>query len=89
MAEVRGNCNHIISEFLKNTARQFNKGTPLVIAVPAWRDKQGEFTHLPLVNNLSKLGFERMPLKNVNASELVYYRDTQVVARELLLLARK
>lgn len=89
LTEVRGNCNHIISEFLKNTARQFNKGTPLVIAVPAWRDKQGEFTHLPLVNNLSKLGFERMPLKNVNASELVYYRDTQVVARELLLLARK
>lgn len=89
LAEVRGNCNHIISEFLKNSARQFNKGTPLVLAVPAWRDKQGSFTHLPLVNNLSKLGFERIKISRVRNDELIYYRESQVVAREILVLVKK
>ncbi len=89
LTEVRGNCNHIISEFLKNAAKQFNKGTPVILAVPAWRDKQGNFTHLPLVNNLSKLGFERIKLSRVNNNELLYYRESQVVAREILILVKK
>ncbi len=89
LTEVRGNCNHIISEFLKNAAKQFNKGTPVILAVPAWRDKQGNFTHLPLLNNLSKLGFERIKLSRVNNNELLYYRESQVVAREILILVKK
>ena len=89
LAEVRGNCNHIISEFLKNAAQQVKKGTPVVLAVPAWRDKQGNFTHLPLVNNLSKLGFERIKLSRVRNDELLYYRESQVVAREILILVKK
>lgn len=89
LAEVRGNCNHIISEFLKNAAKQFNKGTPVVLAVPAWRSKDGSFTRLPLVNNLSKLGFERAKLSRVTNDQLMYYRETQVVARQILILIKK
>lgn len=89
LTEVRGNCNHIIGEFLANAARQFNSGTPFVLAVPAWRDNKGNFTHLPFIENLSKLGFERVKLKNVRDDELLYFRETQVVARELLILIKK
>lgn len=89
LAEVRGNCNHIISAFLANAAQQCSSGTPFALAVPAWRDNKGNFTHLPLIENLSKLGFERVKLKNVRDDELLYFRETQVVARELLILVKK
>lgn len=89
LTEVRGNCDHIISEFLRNIGKQINTGTPLVIAVPAWRDTVGNFTHLPLVSQLDKLGYRRIALETVRNEQLLYYREGQVVARELLLLKKK
>ena len=88
LTEVRGNCNHIISEFLKNIGSQLEPGTPLCVAVPAWRDTQGNFTHLPLIDQLSKLGYTRHAFKNVRDHDLLYYREDQVVARELLVLTK-
>lgn len=88
LAQVRDNCNHIISEFLKNIGSQLHTDTPLVIAVPAWRDTAGNFTHLPLINNLEALGYARATLKNVRNEQLLYYRESQVVAREMLLLKK-
>jgi len=88
LKEVVGNCNHIISEFLKNIAPQLDAGTPLCLAVPAWRDKNGGFTHLPLIKDLEKLGFTRTKFESVTPDQLLYYREDQVVARELLVLAR-
>lgn len=88
LTEVRGNCDHIISAFLKNIGRQITPGTQLCIAVPSWRDAQGNFTHLPLINKLEQLGYKQHELKNVRSSELLYYREDQVVARELLILEK-
>ncbi|MFZ1361112.1 MAG: methyltransferase domain-containing protein [Candidatus Saccharimonadales bacterium] len=89
LAEVRGNCNHIVSTFLTNIGHQLTAGTPLCVAVPAWRATDGSFTHLPLVANPTQLGYDQVQLKNVRSSELLYYREDQVVARELLLLTKK
>lgn len=88
LTEVRGNCNHIISGFLKNLASQLPSGTPLCLAVPAWRDTTGSFTHLPLINKLGDLGYKQIELKTVSNNQLIYFREDQVVARELLLLTR-
>lgn len=88
LTQVRDNCNHIISSFLRNIGEQITSGTPLCVAVPAWRDGAGNFTHLPLIDNLDKLGYTRLELKNARAQQLLYYRETQVVARELLLLKK-
>ena len=89
LREVRGNCNHIISTFLKNIAPQLPVETPLCIAVPAWRDSRGYFTHLPLIDTLDQLGYELVPFKNVVSKQLLYFREDQVVARQLLVLRRK
>lgn len=88
LEEVRGNCNHIISTFLKNIASQLEPGTPLCVGVPAWRDSIGNVTHLPLIQQLEKLGYKEIELKNVRSEQLLYYREDQVVARELLLLEK-
>ena len=80
LKEVVGNCNHIISSFLKNIHPQLRPGTPLCIAVPAWRGSDSHFTHLPLTRDLAKLGY------TLKRPPLVYSRPDQVVARELLVL---
>jgi hypothetical protein len=85
---VVGNCDHIISEFFRNLAKQIEPGTPLCVGVPAWRDSSGRFTHLPLIDKLSSLGYTRVELKNARNEQLLYYRENQVVARELLLLEK-
>jgi tRNA G10 N-methylase Trm11 len=86
--QVRRNCNHIISTFLQNIAPQLLAGTPLCIAVPAWQASDGHFTHLPLVSQLDQLGFRRYEFKHIDKNELLYYREDQVVARELLVLIK-
>lgn len=86
LIEVRGNCDHIISQFLKNIHGQLPRNTNLCVAIPAWRDKQDNFTHLPLVDNLANLGYQKRELKTARSEQLLYYRDNQVVGRELLLL---
>lgn len=89
LIEVRGNCDHIISDFLKNIGKQLQPDTPLCVAVPAWRSSKGSFTHLPLIKNLAQLGYDHVELKNVRSEDLLYYREDQVVARELLILTKK
>lgn len=89
LTEVRGNCNHIIGGFLKNLSKQLQPGTPVCLAVPAWRDAQGRATHLPLTQKLEDFGFERITFQSVHASELLYFREDQVVARELLVMRKK
>lgn len=88
LEQVTNNCDHIISEFLKNIASQINPGTPLCVAVPAWRGKDGWHTHLPLIKRLEQLGYRRIEFKNVDVKDLLYFRPDQVVARELLVLEK-
>lgn len=88
LEQVRGNCDHIISAFLKNIGDQIAPGTPLCVAVPAWRRTNGSFSHLPLISQLGRLGYTRRGFNNVKNEDLLYYREDQVVARELLVLVK-
>lgn len=89
LAQVRRNCNHIISQFLINLSDQIKPGTPLCVAVPAWRHNDGSFSHLPLIEKLAEYGYERRKFKNIKPSDLLYHRPDQIVARELLVLTKK
>lgn len=88
LEEVKGNCNHIISGFLKNLSKQIPSGTPVCIAVPAWRDSEGNITHLPLTRDVTKLGYELQQLQTVSNDQLIYFRPDQVVARQILILQK-
>lgn len=88
LQEVKNNCNHIIGSFLKNIAGQLISGTPLVLAVPAWRGADGSVTHLPLTRHLNEYGFTPYQFSHVSPDDLLYYRENQVVARELLVLVK-
>ncbi|MEO8691211.1 MAG: hypothetical protein ABI397_00335 [Candidatus Saccharimonas sp.] len=90
LTEVRNNCNHIVGKFLNNLSSQLAAGTPLCIAVPAWRDKLGDLTHLPLTadSELRKLGYTRVMLETTPSNNLIYSRENQVVTREILILTK-
>lgn len=88
LTKVSENCNHIITEFLINLRPQIESGTPVCIAVPAWRDKNGHFTHLPLVSTVARYGYKPHEFHNVSQNDMLYYRENQVVARELLVLTK-
>lgn len=88
LEEVKQVCNQIITDFLKNLFSQIKPGTTICIAVPAWRDKDGHFTHLPLIATVARLGYKPHEYRNVSQNEMLYYREDQIVARELLVLTR-
>jgi len=67
---------------------QIKSGTPVVLAVPAWKDSSDNFTHLPLISQLEKLGYKTVEFANIRPDQLLYYRPDQVVAREILVLIK-
>lgn len=89
LTQVVGVCDMIFSKFLQNIAPQIATDTPLCLAIPAWRDTQGNLTHLPSSEKVGALGFKLIHLQHVAPEELVYFREDQVVARQLLLLCKK
>lgn len=47
------------------------------------------FKHLPLIDQLSDLGYNHTRFEHVRDEQLLYYREDQIVARQLLVLTRK
>jgi tRNA (guanine10-N2)-dimethyltransferase len=88
LEEIRTECNEITTKFLRNLASQLAPGTRCTIAVPAWATKRG-FLHLPVIDQLSELGYNRDSFVHASDAELIYHRPDQIVARELLVLIRK
>ena len=86
--EVQRTCSHITRAFLENISSQLRSGTPLVVAIPAWRRRDGSFARLDIDRALSDHGYDVRRLRHVH-TPLVYARDDQIVARELLLLSKQ
>lgn len=76
------------TEFLQNIGKQLASGTRLCLGVPAWRTKTG-FLHLPVLDHLTELGYNRVKFVHVGKTDLIYHRENQVVARELVVLVKE
>lgn len=89
LARTITDCNLIIKKFLQNIYGQIKPGTRLCLAVPAWQAKAGQFKHLPLIDQISDLGYNRVSFEHLRDEDLLYYRENQIVARQLLVITRK
>jgi len=89
LAQTVSEVNLILKKFLKNIHEQLPAGTRLCLAVPAWQIAPDRFRHLPLIDQMSDLGYNRVRLEHVRDDQLLYYREDQTVARELLVITRK
>jgi hypothetical protein len=79
-------CNLIITKFLRNIAAQCPPGTRFCVAVPAWQTRAGQFKTLPLVDQIADLGYNLIRFEHADRPDLLYYRENQLVARQLLVL---
>ncbi len=81
-------CNLIIKKFLKNIHSQLAPGTRLCLAVPAWQTRPGQHKSLPLVDQIHDLGYTEASFEHAQGP-LIYSREGQIVARQLLVITRK
>ncbi len=88
LRQAKQDCKTIIVGFLKNLAEQIKSGTPVVIAVPAWLRPNGEYERLNLLDEIDELRYNVVRFKNVRQKDLLYHRDGQVVAREIIVLRK-
>lgn len=88
LEEIVQTCNTITKAFFKNIHPQLTPGSRHCIAVPAWRTGK-TFKHLPLLDHLEKLGYNRLKFQHATWEDLVYHREDQIVARELLVITVK
>jgi tRNA (guanine10-N2)-dimethyltransferase len=89
LAQTVSEVNLILKRFLQNIHGQLASGARLCLAVPAWATGPSQFKHLPLIDQISELGYNRVRFEHVRDSQLLYYREDQTVARELVVLTRK
>lgn len=80
-------CDRIHRGFLSNASKQLPKGTRLCLAVPAWKLRKG-FQHLKTLDYLRELGYTRKEFRFAKPSDLIYFREDQFVARELVVLVK-
>ena len=78
-------CSTIILGFLKNLSTQISPNTPVVIAVPAWLREDGTYSHLKILDLITDLGYN---VNNKSREGLLYYREGQIVARDIIILRK-
>lgn len=86
--QILAEANAIAEGFLRNIGPQLQKGTRLCVALPAWNLGGGKFKHLPVLDQISSLGYNRLDLKHATKADLIYHRPDQIVARELTILEK-
>lgn len=81
----------LLRKFLRNLAPQVEPGTTICLAVPAWRDtkRQNFAARLPALDKITDMGYTYLDLKHVARDELVYFREDQTVARQLLRIKKQ
>lgn len=87
LRQAKQECGAIILGFLRNLAGQIREGTPVVMAIPAWLRPDGSYEKLNLLDEISNLRYN--VCKNLGQEDLLYHRDGQVVAREIIVLRKK
>jgi tRNA G10 N-methylase Trm11 len=89
LKSIIADTNLIIKKFLRNLSPQLKPGRNICLAVPAWRKPGGGLIRLPLIDQLTDMGYTYLDLKHVRREELIYFREDQVVARQLLRLTKQ
>lgn len=84
---IISDANTITKKFLQNLAGQLKAGQRLALAVPAWKTKNG-FKELPVIDQLTDMGYNRVDFVHVKNSDLLYFREEQIVARRILVLEK-
>ena len=85
LKQQKQECTNIILGFLKNLSNQIEPGTPVTIATPTWLRPDGTYERLGILAFLEDLGYN---VDNKSREGLIYHRDGQIVARDIIILRK-
>ena len=85
LKEQKQETKAIILGFLKNLAPQISKNTPVTIAVPAWLRENGHYERLEIIDEIENMGYN---VENKTREGLLYHREGQIVARDIIILRK-
>ena len=85
LKEQKQECSGIILGFLKNLSTQIKKDTPVVVAMPAWLREDGKYSRLEILDQIANMGYN---VDNKSREGLLYYREGQIVARDIIILRK-
>lgn len=88
LQEIVSDVNTITKKFLQNLEPQLKNGQIVALALPAWRKPNGQFIALPLLDQLTDMGYNYLDFKHVQRQDLLYFREGQTVARQLIRLSK-
>ena len=78
-------CTDIILGFLKNLSSQIKPNTPVTIAIPAWLRPDGKYERLEILDQIQDMGYN---VNNKSRGGLLYFRDGQIVSRDIIILRK-
>ncbi len=89
LKEQKQECGRIFVGFLKNLALQIRTGVSVVVAMPAWLRVNAEYERLfsdKMIDEIENMGYN---VVNKSREGLLYHRDGQAVARDIIILRKK
>ena len=89
LKEIKNDLSLLYRNVLSNLSSQLKSGVPVVMALPAWLRPDGHYQRLNLLDEIDALGYNVLKYKNLSQNDLLYFREGQVVAREIIVLRKK
>ena len=89
LKEFQQSTKELLLGFVKNISNQIPSGATLCLATPDWLRPNGSYEGVNILDEIEKLGYNRLQYKHATTQDLLYYRDGQIVARQLLILRKQ
>ena len=87
--ELQGDAKNLLAAFLKNISSQIPSGAQLALATPAWKRHDGSYQGVNILDEIEKLGYNAIKYRYASYDDLLYYREDQIVARQIIVLRKK
>ena len=75
--------------FLKNLSSQLPANAQIALATPAWKRPDGSYSGVNILDEIDKLGYNAIKYRYASYDDLLYYREDQIVARQIIVLRKK
>ena len=87
LKEQKQECKSIIIGFFFFFSTQIEPGTTLALAIPAWLRPDGHYERLNILDETDDMGYNE--LNYSSREKMLYFRDGQIVARDIIILRKK
>ena len=59
------------------------------MAVPAWLRENGKYARMNILDEIQEMGYNFEKFQDLSQSDLLYFREGQIVAREIIVIRKR